>query len=332
MEKEIVISIKTILFTIALLFGLYVIYRLGPILSILVVSTLIVISLENIVKFFQSKTFLNKPLSRSMAVLITYFLVILGIIVLLTIGLPPVIGQIQKLLTSLAQILQDLNITTDTLDSNFSLSRLLPELSNLPGNVLSTVFSVFSNILALFSILVLSIYMSLDWENIKTRFSSLFPIKIKDEILSAIEEVEENIGQWLKGQLLLMLAVGVLSFVGLIILDVEFPLALGIISGVLEIVPIIGPLITAILAAVIAFGDSPIKGVAVLGLFLLIQQLENSLLVPKIMQKVSGFSPLIILIALLIGSNFFGVVGAIVAVPITMIGTTVIKRVLKYQE
>jgi len=141
-------------------------------------------------------------------------------------------------------------------------------------------------------------------------------------------EVERNVGQWLKGQLLLMLVVGLASFIGLLLLDIRYPLALAMVAGLLEIVPMIGPVLSAVVAAIIGFSETPVKGVGVIALFLIIQQLENNLLVPKIMQKVSGFSPLIILLALLIGSEFFGVVGAIVAVPTTMIISIILKRVL----
>ncbi len=84
------------------------------------------------------------------------------------------------------------------------------------------------------------------------------------------------------------------------------------------------------LAGVIGFSDSPVKGLAVLVLFFIIQQSENNLLVPKVMQRVSGFSPLVILIALLIGSEFFGIVGAILSVPVTMISVIVVKKILLY--
>ena len=94
----------------------------------------------------------------------------------------------------------------------------------------------------------------------------------------------------------------------------------------------LGPVFSAILAGVIAFADSPIKALGVVVLFTLIQQLENNLLVPKVMQRVSRFSPLVILLALLVGGHFFGIVGAIIAVPITMILSILLKRMLQYSS
>ena len=174
--------------------------------------------------------------------------------------------------------------------------------------------------------------MSLDWENIKRRFYSLFTGKTKDEMESLIEEVEANIGHWVKGQLSLMIVVGIASFLGLMLLGVNYPLALGLVAGLFEIVPVLGPVLTAVLAAAVGFAESPIKGFAAVGLFILIQQLENNFLVPKVMQKVSGFSPLVILLALLIGSNFFGIVGAVIAIPITMVLVVIVKHFLRYSN
>jgi predicted PurR-regulated permease PerM len=124
----------------------------------------------------------------------------------------------------------------------------------------------------------------------------------------------------------------VLSYIGLLIVGVQFPLALALLAGIFEIVPIIGPIISAVVAALVAVIDSPIKALLIVGVFSLIQQLEGNLLVPKVMQKVSGFSPIVILIALLIGSNLFGLIGAVVAVPVLMIGAIIVKTVLDLED
>ena len=123
-----------------------------------------------------------------------------------------------------------------------------------------------------------------------------------------------------------MLVIGVASFIGLSILGVRYSVGLGLLSGIFEAIPNVGPVLSAIVAGLIGFTDSPIKGIGVVSLFVIIQQLENNLLVPKIMGKVSGFRPLVILLALLVGANFFGIIGAVCAVPVTMIASTILKK------
>lgn len=325
MDKQVVISFKTILLAAALILTGYVIYRLGSVIGILAIAILLVIAMESAVNYFMGLTVFNRPLKRSAAVLISYGLLILVMVLIGTVGVPPVISQFQKMIVGISQIGQELNLGEDF---NLRLSDFLPQAANVSSEVLSVTISLFSNVAAIFSVFVLSIYMSLDWKNLKRRFISFFPERLEDEVEDTIVEVERNVGHWVKGQLILMLVIGVACFLGLLLLDVKYPLALGMVAGLLEIVPMIGPVLSAVIAAVIGFADAPIKGVGVIALFIIIQQLENNLLVPKIMQKVSGFSPIIILLALLIGSEFFGILGAIVAVPSTMIISIILKRTL----
>ncbi len=327
MDKDIVISLKTIILTLSLLFLFYLLYMVRPIIIILAVALIIVISVEHAVMFFQGQKVFNKPLSRSAAVLITYFLLIFVLIAILTIGFQPVVAQSQKLFVNISQFIKEI---PGMEDSDFSVPGLLSRFSSVSENIFTTTFSLFSGVAGIFSVLIISVYMSLDWLNIKSRFLSLFTGDLKEEIQSTIREIETSIGHWVKGQMFLMLVVGIMSFVGLMVLQIESPVALSLIAGLLEIVPVLGPIIALILAGIVGFSDSVTKGIAVIGLFTLIQQLENNFLVPKIMHRVSGFSPLVILIALLVGSTLLGVIGAIIAVPTMMISVIILKRVLRY--
>lgn len=325
MDKQVVISVKTILFLALMALAGYVFYRLGPVFALVLISLLIVISVEPLIRYLMEKKFMGGPISRGMAVVVTYITIIISFIGILTVGVPPVVGQFKKMVFVLVGFLNNLNI-----DGGFDryITEFVSQISDVSGGVISTTLSIFENIAAIFSILVISIYTSLDWPDIKERFFSFFPNKTRDDAQETMLDIENNIGHWIKGQLFLMLVIGVVSFLGLFILGIDYPIALGLIAGLLEFIPMLGPLLAAILAGIIGFSMSPIKGFGVIVLFAIIQQLENNLLVPKVMQKVSGFSPLIILLALLVGSEFFGIVGALLAVPMTMIGSILLKKVL----
>jgi len=325
LDKEIVISIKTVIFTLLLLLGAYVIYRIGPIISLLLVALLIVFAVEPFIKKLMKINIMNQPISRGVAVLVVYLLLIFILILVVTTIVPTFVVQVQKLLTNMASIFAQLNVSEQI---DFSTEGIITQFSRLSSGFVSALYGSFRVIFTIFSVLILSIYMSSDWENLKMRFSEMFSAKQAEEVLSILEEIETSIGHWVKGQVILMVVVGVASFIGLLILDVDYALALGLLAGVLEVVPMIGPVIAAVFSGVVGFVDSPIKGVGVVVLFIIIQQLENNILVPKIMQKVSGFSPLLILIALLVGGEMFGVLGAVLAIPFTMIGHILLKRVL----
>ncbi|HHH14267.1 MAG TPA: AI-2E family transporter, partial [candidate division WWE3 bacterium] len=117
--------------------------------------------------------------------------------------------------------------------------------------------------------------------------------------------------------------------IGLVALGVNYALSLALIAGILEIVPIIGPIIATIPALIVGFAVSPIKGLGVLGLYILIQQLENNLIVPKVMQKAVGFNPLITMTAILIGGSLFGVLGALLSIPVTIIIVILFKHLYR---
>lgn len=327
MDKQVVISVKTVIITLLILLGIYVIYSLRSVIGILLLSTLVVVSMEQPINYFKKFIMFNKPMSRGMAVFISYALFIIVLLGIFTFVLPPVVIEFQKLLVNLTTIIKQLNVPGDF---QSTLVGLIPEASKVSSSILSATISVFSNVAAFVSLIIFSIYMSLDWENIKKNIISVFPRNQEDTVHDTIDEIEKSVGNWIRGQLLLMISIGVASFVGLAILGVKYAVGLSIVATVFEAVPMLGPTLTAILAGIVAFAESPIKGIGVIALFIVIQQLENSILVPKIMEKVSGFRPLVILLALLVGGNFFGILGAVCAVPMLMVSTIIFKKIMKY--
>ncbi len=327
MDKQIIVTIRTILIAFLLVLGAYVLYRLGPVIGLFIISLIIVISVEHAVKKLMQVTFLNKPLNRGTAVVLTYLLIVLVLLAIFTIGLPPVLMQAQSLLSSISTLPETLQIGKNI---EISLVDLVPQFSELSRNLFSATYSIFSQFTAIVSILVISIYMSIDWLNLKSLFINLFPEYLRDEVDDIIYSVEQNVGHWVKGQLVLMLLVGAMSFAALVLLGIRYPLPLALLAGLLEVIPILGPVISVVLASIVAFVQAPVKGVLVFAAFVVIQQIENNLLVPKVMQKVSGFSPLVILFAVLTGTRFFGVIGAILAVPVVMIVVVIVRRILGY--
>lgn len=321
-DKDIVISLKTAFAFAGVAFLGYLVYRMGSVFAILGISLLIALAVEQSVK-----RLVRRRIRRSIAVYVVYLFLIAVGAGLITLGIPPLVKEVRKLLENLPGMISSLGGLEQF---GISTSELIPQLARITSNVLSLSYSVFSNIAVLVSVFFLSLYMSLDWDNIKTKFLSLFKMEMRDEIEETIYEIEVSISQWIKGQAFLMFVVGLASFIAFTAIGIEYALALAVIAGLLEFVPMIGPVVSGVLATTITFTQSPVKGLIVAGACILIQQLENNLLVPRIMQKVSGFSPLVILISVIAFTNFFGIVGTLVAVPCVMIGYVVAKRILNY--
>lgn len=167
----------------------------------------------------------------------------------------------------------------------------------------------------------ITFYMIYDWEKIREFFISFAPSNNREGFVKVLTRVENKLGAWLRGQFVLMFAIGLITYIGLITMQVKFALPLAIIAGVLEIVPIIGPTIAVIPAVIVgASPESPSWQVfAVILLYIFIQQFEANLIVPKVMNNAVGIHPILVILAVMIGTKIAGPTGAIVSIPVTAI-------------
>src|SRR3989339_563486 len=150
----------------------------------------------------------------------------------------------------------------------------------------------------------------------KQSIRSLTPSRFQPYLLRLYGRIQLKMGQWLRGQLILSAVIFTLTFIGLTILGVNYALVLAFVAGLFEIIPFIGPWLAAVPAIFFGFLQSPIMGVSVIILYIIIQELENHLIVPKVMSKAVGLNPLIVIIVILIGARLSGITGALIAVPV----------------
>jgi sporulation integral membrane protein YtvI len=184
------------------------------------------------------------------------------------------------------------------------------------GGVFNTVYSFFGGLISFFMILVITFYMTVDEHGMKRVLRSLIPVKYQPYSTHLINRMQEKIGRWLRGQLLLSLIIFLMSYAGLTILGVRYALVLALFAGVTELIPYIGPFIGLVPALFIALTQSPLIALGVLVLYVIIQQLENYVIVPKVMQRAVGLNPIVIIVAMLVGAKMAGVLGIILAVPV----------------
>jgi predicted PurR-regulated permease PerM len=178
------------------------------------------------------------------------------------------------------------------------------------------------------AVLIFAFYMLLSRNRLEDQIGIFFGETKKKELGRFISTLETRLGGWARGQLTLMFAVGLATYIGLLILGIPYALPLAILAGLLEIIPILGPIISAVPGAIIGFGISPLTGVGVIAMAFLIQQLENYLLIPKIMEKSVGVSPIITLVAISIGARLAGIVGVIISVPMVITLQVFVKEYL----
>jgi len=316
-DKKVIyeISVLSVFKVILLLIALWLLYLIRDVLIILLVVGIISIALEPFVVKLEKDRI---PRSVSVIVLYATLLILIGLAFYFII--PPVAVQIKELAINLPYYstrISEVNLGNIAPVSSI-LDSVSSSLSGIAGGVLGTFVSIFGGIVYAITIFALTFYALIDSEGIRRSLATLIPYSHKSKLQETIAKISSKLGDWLRGQLVLMLIVGFLDFSILAILGIKYALTLGLLSGLLEIVPVVGPIISALTAVSVAFiSGEPLWKVAVILLaYIVVQQLENNILVPKIMQKAIGLSPLLVIIAILIGNRLLGLGGAILAIPV----------------
>jgi len=171
---------------------------------------------------------------------------------------------------------------------------------------------------ALFTIVALSLYWLLDRERLLGLALSFVPAARQRVARRIVEEVESNLGAYVWGQAVVSLIVGMLTLVGLLVLGVRFAFLLAVFAAMMEVIPTLGPFIAGAPAVLVAFSQSFWQGVAVLVLYVVVQELEAYLIAPKVQEAAVSLSPFMILFAILVGGVLWGIVGALIAVPVAV--------------
>jgi len=321
MYRKIEVSHKTIVFTVFFLLSLGFIYIVRDIILELFVALLLMTILEPLVGRLS-----KIKIPRAISVFISYVLVIgiLGGVIALLV--PTLIEQTTSFLNALPGYISNTGITKDFGDQ--VVSGLLSTVGDAPGKIFQFTFSIFNNVLAIFTVLVFAFYMLLAREKLEDQLGFFFGDEKKKELGKVIDTLEHRLGGWVRGELILMFMIGLGVYIGLLLLGIPFALPLSILSGILEIIPYLGPVISAVPGILIGFGISPVAGLGVTALYFLVHQLENYILVPKIMEKSVGVSPIVTLIALAVGARLAGIVGVIISVPTVITIQVLVKEYL----
>lgn len=317
MTRRIDISHKTIFFIAAFLILLWVTYLILDIILLFFVAFILMSALAPFVD-----RLVSWRIPRSLAVL-TVFLVVVGMVVtVLTLGFTPLISQTSNLSQRLAETIGSL-LRANYLDQSI----IHQELSNLSSQILNFTLDAVKNLVSFVSVIVITFYLLLDRQAIENRATALV-VGRQEKAKRLLQRTEEKLGAWLRGQLVLSAIVGVLVYGGLTILGVDFALPLAIIAAILEVIPVIGPIISAIPGVLIALTVSPLFAAVVAGMYLAIQQMEGHIIVPQVMKRAVGLNPIFVIMAVAVGSRLLGIGGALLAVPIAVVIQVVVEEVL----
>lgn len=319
-DHVVTVSPVSIAFTIFFILGLYGVFYIRNVIILLFASFILSVALNPVVKLLNSKLSIPKVA----AIVMAYLFLIIIVATSLGLLIPPLAKQVVHLVNTF-----NLPFLQEQLkEFNFNLQELSSLVSNF-GSSFSVVFDVinatFTSVFTLFTILVMSFYVMLERQELhkKARWFTKKQEYI-DQTKEFIDSVELQLGGWVRAQVILMVSIFVVTFVSLTLISVPYALPLALIAGLLEIVPNLGPtlaMIPAVFVAYVTFG--PVMAGIVFLLYIVIQQLENNILVPKVMKASANVNPLVSITSILVGLKVAGVTGALLAIPVYILARTI---------
>ncbi|RZM78722.1 AI-2E family transporter [Leptolyngbya iicbica] len=311
---------------IVLLICLYIFWQIRNITLLTFAAVIFGIVLNRMVRFLRQWT-----ASRKTAVAVTVGIMLLILGVFGAIIVPPFSQQLRELIDLLPQAADQLQQWLQGLESigpfsleNFqAVNSISSQLSNFDWEMVANrFFTLFSNTLSLtlnlLLVIVITIMMLLNPQPYRRLFIKVFPSSIRRQVDHVLDECEEAIAGWFIGILFNMGVIALLSTVGLWILGVPLALANGLLAGLLAFIPNMGPVLSVIPPVAIAVLDAPWKAIAVVVLYIIIQQLESNLLTPLVMKKQVSLLPAVTLLSQVIFAIFFGFLGLLLALPLTL--------------
>jgi predicted PurR-regulated permease PerM len=334
------------LLLIAALVLAYLLYLGREALSPFVVGLLLVYLLDPLVERLS-----RARVPRWLAVLIVYAVVTLVVVEAMSLMLMPLVDQVSAVLRDLPSLAGQLDVQLQRLSEYYRGLQLPPQLRDAidewlaglaedgpgldPGVLLPVVNVTASFLGAIVGYLIIPVwafYLLKDRPTLTRRFDEILPAEWRADVWAVIAIVQRVFGQWVRAQLFLGVTVGAATFLGLLVLNElidpvfgRFALLLAIIAGLFELLPIIGPILAAIPAILLAATAGLEAAVAAFFLYLLVQQVENNVLVPKIQGDAVELHPSVVMFALVVGGAIAGLLGAILALPITAAGRSVFR-------
>ena len=317
------ISTFTIIRFFAVFFGIFVLYAVRDILAALFFAVIIASAVEPGVLWLK-----ERKVPRILSVLLIYFVIAAALFFLVYLIFPLIFEEFQHFYSTYPELQKNLF-------SEFEKLGILPYISifgdagkifEIPaqylesfGGIFNFVSAVFGGLTTFILVVVFSFYLAAQEKGIESFLRLVVPLQYEPYALDLWRRSQKKLGIWLRTQMLLGALVGILIFFGLTLLNIRQAFLLAVISGVFEIIPVVGPILAAVPAVSIAFLTSPLAGLVTTVLYVVVQQVESHVIVPVVMRRTVDLSPLIVVFALFVGARLGGILGVLLAVPLTAI-------------
>lgn len=289
----------------------------------------------------------KRQMPRSIAVLLSFVVAIFAIVLAalfivfpfiqefdkFVIDLPGLVRRIQFLLVVIEQQATAMELPDNVRDLlNQGIANMASFSVEMAKRILNAVFGFASQAVELVVVPVLTYYLLKDWRSLQSGLINAFSVQYRQQLQNVTNEMGSVISGYIRGQIVISIIMGILVFSGMYLLGVDYPLVLGLLATLTETIPIVGPIIGAIPAILLAYIAAPALAVKVIIFYILIQQIENHLIVPNIMGHTIDLHPILVVVSLLIGGHIYGVVGMMLAVPVTALLRVIIRHLWYYGE
>jgi predicted PurR-regulated permease PerM len=320
--KQVMVNTVAVL---TVLFGAWLLVQIRSTLVLLVIGILFASAIEPLVNRLR-----RRGLSRGQSILVVYLGLLLLLAAVAFAVVPPLVQQGSTLFNDIPNIISDLRSQALNSDSRFIqrngvraadealdyYNRIKAQPPIEQDQALAFATSVGGSLFTVVTVLIVAFYWMTEKAIVKRLVLGLFPIQKRDRAHALWDEIESRIGGWTRGQMLLCLVIGLLSTIGYRLIGLEFWLPLGLVAGISEIIPFVGPVIGGGAAMMVALTESWQKAAVVLVFAVALQQLEGAFLVPRVMRNAVGMTPLTVILAVLIGGSLAGPLGAVLAIPV----------------
>jgi len=318
--------LKIVLAGLIFLLGLYFLFLVRGIFLPFIFAVILAYILNPIVVILERYL----DVSRFIAILMIYAAGLIFVLLLFFYGIPLITQELNTLADMIPVLTVEIQRYAQKLYNNFQsiavsdgIRQVIDEgIRNAEAiiirgirQLINAILSIFSSILSIVLAPILAFYLLKDWQVLGEKIQLIFPVQIREEVISLWSEIDRVLISFIKGHLIVAALVGIMTALGLALIGMDYVLLLSLIAGISEIIPYFGPIIGSIPALILAFLKSKLMALYVLILIVIIQQIENNVLSPTILGESVGLHPIVVIFALLAGGKIFGLVGMLLAVP-----------------
>jgi predicted PurR-regulated permease PerM len=322
--------------------ALFAMYIAAHALLLIYISMLVAIGFGPLVRAIEHQQRIpvgSRRLPRWLAILVVYLAILGALTVVGMLVVPPLVEQGVELSAQLPDLVnrgQQFLVDRGLLEHQITLGEAVRQAPDASGTAVGTAATALAwtakTLLGVVTVVVLTFYLLVESDALSAGFARLFARENRPRVVEASRKISLKVSAWLSGQLILAGTIGASAAIFLYLLGVPYFYVLALIAAFGEMIPIVGPFLSAIPAILAGLAVSPRTALYVAIFWLLQQQVENHLLVPKIMQRQVGVSPVIVITALLVGGSLLGIIGAVLAVPTAAIVQVVMQELLEERD